>query len=135
MKRILTLIITVAAIAWMHSCTYEVEDELYPPDKLPCDTCDSEPCDTENVSYSLDIVPIMKDNCYDCHSGSNPFGEKRLDSYQNLKETIERPSSDFYCSVKNESGCDRMPPNPRELLSSCQVELIETWESDGFPDN
>ena len=40
-------------------------------------------CDTLNMSYSQNIVPILKNNCYSCHSKGNTVGSYGilLDSY------------------------------------------------------
>src|SRR5450755_4933357 len=49
-------------------------------------------CDTQNMSYSNNVVPILKSNCYKCHSEGNSVGSygHLLDSYENLSAFTPR---------------------------------------------
>ena len=40
------------------SCYYDVEEELYP--SLECDTAD--------ITYTADVLPIIEGNCFSCHN-------------------------------------------------------------------
>ena len=59
MKKLLILSIV---LSFAPACTWENEETLFP---------EAEFCDTLNVSYSQDVVPIFANNCYSCHSNSN----------------------------------------------------------------
>lgn len=48
-------------------------------------TCPEPPCDTSNVTFSGIVFPIIQDNCYGCHSGSDPGGGILLTNYDQVK--------------------------------------------------
>ena len=73
MRRILPLIMILSAGAWMAffiGCSKKSEDKLAPP----------VPCDTANVSYQNQIVPILQENCYSCHGSGSSAGSGRTSS-------------------------------------------------------
>src|SRR5580698_8168654 len=42
-------------------------------------------CDTTNVSYSLQIVPILQNNCYACHKGHGASSVIVFSNYEAFK--------------------------------------------------
>ena len=41
--------------------------------------------DTVNMTYSADVVPILKASCYSCHGNGGNSGGVNLDTYNNVK--------------------------------------------------
>jgi len=104
-------------------CYYDVEEELYP----------SIECDTEQMSYTNDILPIIQDNCYQCHSQNNNLGAGIvLEGYTNL--VVYAESGQLLGVVKHQSGFSPMPKNAPQL-PNCNIEKIEAWIMDGAENN
>jgi len=122
MKKSLLIFLLIQLLA--NACSWDNEETLYPeqPD-----------CDTENVSYQQDIVPLLTNSCYSCHSNVNApdfaFGIA-LEDYGDVVALSE----EIVATIKYEEG---YPPMPRgaDQLDSCSINKIEAWHSAGTPDN
>lgn len=112
----------LAMIFILGSCVYDVESELADP--FDCDSFDS--------SYSLDVVPILEESCYACHSQTEAFGGVVLEGYEALSIWVEDGS--FLCSIKHEGGCSPMPQGQPQL-AECEIEFINTWIENGAENN
>lgn len=120
----------VAAIALLtglllSGCYYDSEEALFPT--LPGS------CDTTDISYTSDIVPILSSRCYMCHSnmsgaslGSNIFLEDHADVTANATALLG--------SVKHETPYSPMPKGGGKL-GDCSILKIEAWIGQGMPDN
>ncbi|MBT8233541.1 MAG: hypothetical protein HKO66_16725 [Saprospiraceae bacterium] len=104
------------------SCYYDVEEELYP--QLGCET--------EDMSYQNDIIPILETNCYQCHDAANNFGNVTLDNHSSLLIFVN--NGRLLGSLKHESGFSPMPQNA-QMLISCNIQKIESWINAGAPNN
>lgn len=100
------------------SCTYDSAGELA--------------CSTSNVTYSVTITDILRNNsCYGCHgtplSGGAPFG---LDSYQNLIAHKDR----LLGAISHAPG---FAPMPRALpqMSAFEISRVKAWLDAGAPEN
>lgn len=104
------------------ACYYDKEEELYP----------SIECSTEDLSFQVDILPIIDSNCYSCHDATNNFGGITLEGYEELKIYIN--NDELLGAIKHESGFSPMPKNTAQLLE-CEIEKIEAWIINGAPNN
>lgn len=97
-------------------------------------TCDDSPgiCDTANVSYALDVLPILQPNCIGCHSGGNPGGNVRLNTFAGVREVALNGRLAGAISWAN--GFQRMPRNG-DQLPACEIAIIKAWINNGAPDN
>ena len=109
-------------IMGLNACYYDVEEELYP------DTS----CDTVDMSYEMDIVPILSENCYECHSQAVNTANITLEGYQNVMEYVN--DGRLLGAIKHLPGFSPMPKNAPKLVE-CNIEKIETWIESGAPDN
>lgn len=90
-------------------------------------------CDTANVSFSQDILPILENNCFNgCHNGSNPNSGFLLETYNDVKKKVD--DGRLLGAVKQEPGFVAMPLN-RAPINACQQSLIEAWINQGAPNN
>lgn len=120
-NKLLTAGFTLALL--FTGCYYDVEEELYP----------SIDCDTEQMSYANDILPIIQDNCYQCHrQNGNQGAGIVLEGYTNLAVYVE--SGQLLGVVKHQSGFSPMPKNAPQL-PSCNIEKIEAWIMAGAENN
>jgi hypothetical protein len=94
---------------------------------------DDKPCDTLEVSYQLDIVPILSNHCYTCHSNSNApgFGAGiALEDYEDVA-SYSRP---ILGAISHEQGYPEMPRGG-EQLDSCLISTFRSWHGAGSPEN
>ena len=93
------------------------------------------------ISFSKNIVPILKANCITCHgaSGSKAMTLPVLEgvkAYKNLMEaadTINPETSDLYLMVSGKAS-NPMPPDP-DKLSYNDIQVILKWMKQGARDN
>jgi hypothetical protein len=121
-KTIKKLVFYMLVILLSSSCYYDSEEDLYP----------MVGCDIQDMSYSLDIIPIIEANCYVCHDSKNNFGNVTMDSYSDIKVHVD--SGRLLGAIKHMSGFAFMPQNA-PMLIECNIEKIESWISDGAPNN
>ncbi len=120
MKNIQLILIIV--ILFLVGCSTDVEEELYP----------SIECQTAEMSYTADILPIIESNCYQCHDAANNFGGITLEGYEGLKTFADNGL--LVGTIRHESGFSFMPQGAPQLLS-CEIEKIEAWIEQGTKDN
>ena len=123
-RAFLRLGIPLLGILLMPACIWDNLEELYPhiPD-----------CDTTGVSFSNDIVPILSNNCYSCHSNVNApsfGGGLRLEDHPDVAGYSERNIG----AINHDTGFLAMPQGG-DKLDACSILLIEAWTQAGTPDN
>ncbi len=92
-----------------------------------------EVCDTSAVSFSADVMPIIKSNCFSgCHNGSSPTGGFKLETYQDVKAKVDQGR--LVGAVTHQPGFVPMPFN-RQPLSQCEQDLIAAWVAQGALNN
>lgn len=124
MKKI-KLIVAVAAILFISSqCTYHNEEDYFSDPANLCDTVD--------MSYTTNMVPIFQNNCYACHNSTDRTAGYAMDSYDDLKSAIE--SGRLLGTIKHEQGYTSMPRFASKL-DNCSINQIEAWINQGMPDN
>ncbi|MFZ9387596.1 MAG: c-type cytochrome [Chitinophagaceae bacterium] len=108
------------------SCYYDKEELLYGISNQPCtDT-------STTASYSQKILPVFRQFCYGCHTGSFPSGGIVMGTYQADKALGS--GGRLYGSVSHASGYSPMPKGMSKM-TSCQIAAIKTWIDTGMPNN
>ncbi len=132
-KNFLKCIIGILILSYCSSCRYD-KYEVPVPEEIKDETLCSSPM-PDSVSFSKNIIPILKSNCSttNCHSGNFPEGNLNLESgvaYARLSkkgsgyiDTINPKNSVLYSSLVSQSN--PMPPTGR--LDDCSVKLIYKW--------
>jgi hypothetical protein len=89
-------------------------------------------CDTTKVSYSLQIVPILQNNCYTCHSGSGASSGVDFSNYGAFKGWAQSG-----LVAGNITGAPGYTPMPYGLppMSSCDINTILAWIHQGTLNN
>ncbi len=105
-------------------------------------------CDTLNMTYSQNIAPIIKTNCYLCHSRGNTStnGGVLLDSYADVRgwatiiriDTTQPKNADSSYLVGN---IKHLPPTSilhftpmpykKPMLDACTINQIVAWVNQG----
>lgn len=119
LKGLLLIIVNTCMIA----CSKQSEDKLKQ---------NSSGCDTTDISFANDVLPIIKANCYSCHGNGEADGDISLDGYSNLK--LRANSGDLEGTVKYLDGYPPMPEGSAKL-SDCDINIITAWIKSGAPNN
>ncbi len=120
--KVLWTIKIILLLVVLSGCYYDVEEVLYP----------STGCDTLDISFNKDIVPIIEVACYACHSAEANFANITLEGYEML--SIYVANKKLIGSIKYEAGFSPMPKGAAKLLD-CEIEKIESWINNGALNN
>jgi len=122
-ENILLCVIAFGFILMKNSgCYYDNEEELYGITE----------CETANMSYQLDIAPIIELSCFPCHRNDVADGSVRLGSYNEVKVWVDNGA--LVGAINHQSGFAPMPKVGGKL-SECTISKIESWIDAGAPDN
>jgi mono/diheme cytochrome c family protein len=127
LKNLSTFLILFVFVAFLSSCYYDKEEELYPD-------ANAAGCDTSNVKYSVEVKAIFDSKCVSCHSGVNPSGNIRLESYQEVKTYIDATNTKLVSSIVQDGNASAMPQG-QPKLSDCDIGKIKIWVNAGYPEN
>ncbi len=120
-KSILPCILLIF-ITWFISCENRNEEDLFgQPD-----------CDTNKVSYSGYVEPLLENQCYRCHSTANLIAPFSLEGYDNVK--IRVSTGQLYGAINHLQGYQPMPRG-RAQLPECDLAKINNWIRDGAFNN
>lgn len=110
----------------LSSCNYDSEEELY-SDFL-------QECDTSNIYFSSDILPILQNNCWECHSANNApqISGVNLEEFSTLQSLAK--AGVLSGVINHEPGFVPMPDNAPKL-DTCDINKIIKWISDGATNN
>ncbi|HLF62268.1 MAG TPA: hypothetical protein VI603_00845 [Saprospiraceae bacterium] len=113
--------IAIAVIGLMSGgCYYDVEEILYP-----------NTCNTDAVTYSITVLPIIQRECYTCHDALTQNGGVNLEGYDQIFVWIA--NGKLLSAIKHEGALPM--PQDRMKLDSCTIAKIETWIDNGALDN
>lgn len=125
MKKTFTLLTITVVLGLAYSgCIYDKADLVYPQPAT---------CDTVNMKYSTDIVPILTANCYVCHGGNaSNSGGRKFDSHALLLNYVN--SGKLVKAITHSSGATPMPYQLPKL-PECTINKIKAWVNRGAPNN
>ena len=103
------------------ACYYDNRTELYGDDAANCDTV--------ALQYSADVLQILQNNCYSCHSQSSNIAGFPFDTYNQLKSYADNGT------LVNRINSVSSPMPPSGLMSLCDRLKIEAWVRDGAKNN
>ena len=126
MKKILLGTISIFLILFISSCYYDKENLLYGNPNAPCTDTIS------NISYTQHVVPVLRQYCYNCHSGNFPSGGIIMGAYAADKAIAQ--NGKLYGSINHSSGYKPMPEGMSKL-NSCQILAIRKWIDAGTLNN
>jgi hypothetical protein len=89
-------------------------------------------CDTTNVKYSTQVLPILQNNCYRCHQGPGASSGIDFSNYADFKGWSESG----YVVGDITSAPDFTPmPYGGPPLSTCEINTIVAWIHQGMQNN
>jgi cytochrome c553 len=127
MKKICLYIITGFAFIACTKTNEEAEIAKSAPVTVPVISCD-----TVNMKYTANVLPIMQANCYSCHGNGQVEGGVSLDSYTKLKQRVN--SKSLMAVITHASGYPAMPYGLPKL-SDCDINKIKNWIDRGALNN
>jgi len=125
--RIPILLFVIACFLFLViSCSKSSEDKL--------NNNGGSACDTVNMKYTADVLPILQANCYSCHSNGNTAGSGgiSLDSYDGLKKYAD--NGFLAGNITHAAGYVGMPYGLPKL-PDCEINTILDWIKRGAQNN
>ncbi len=125
--RLFILGLAIIPFIWANqSCKSTNETDLYA-------------CDTTSVTFSNDIVPILENKCYKCHSDANAslFGDGiDLEGYDDLMNYVTYAPTGkpiVLANVQHDTSHPDHSPMPKgdDMLPQCEIDKIEAWINKG----
>ncbi len=117
-----------------------IPNDPIPNDSIPDNEVVSN-CDPDTVYFQNTILPLVVSSCATtgCHNQASHKDGVTLTDYASILRTGKIKAGDpgdseFYESLTDKDD-DRMPPRPKEALSSEQILLINQWILQGAKDN
>lgn len=89
-------------------------------------------CDTVNMKYAANVLPIVQANCYSCHGNGVVTGGINLNGYANLK--VQADNGNLVGAITHAAGYTAMPYNLPKL-SDCNINIIKAWIARGALNN
>lgn len=124
MKRKIQLsIVIVSAIATFQACSKDSEDQQ--PQSPGT-------CNVEDMKYTVNIVPILRANCFECHGNGITTSDVNLETYSSVKTLAD--NGKLVGVVSHAAGYKQMPYN-KPKLSDCDINRIKSWVAAGAPNN
>jgi hypothetical protein len=133
MKKLIPLVFSCL----LFSCYSENEEDLFPVtdyNKITDPRTDTIPDTTSGtleVSYSMDVSPIITGNCARCHDGSNSFIPGIWTNYSDIKARVD--NGKFNRKVLD-PGFD-MPKDDPALLVDSDRDILRRWVAEGAKNN
>jgi len=128
-----TFLIFVFPALFIISCSKSSGSQTTPVTPAPGGTTTTS-CDTVNMKYAVDIVPILQSHCYGCHGGGSNSGSGgiSLDSYNNLKTYAD--NGFLKGNITHAPGFVGMPFG-QPKMDDCTINKILDWINRGVQNN
>ncbi len=104
-------------------------------------------CGQHEVSYQKEVLPILKANCFECHTpGGIGYEKSKLDmsTYDTLMKgtqfgPVVKPNdsltSVLVMLIENRADSSIHMPYQRNLMSQPNIDTIKTWVAQGAKNN
>lgn len=89
-------------------------------------------CDTANMKYATDVLPIIQSSCYGCHANGAAAGGVSLGTYAGLKTQAD--NGNLLHVINHDPGYPAMPQGGSKL-SDCNINKIRSWINHGALNN
>lgn len=89
-------------------------------------------CDTDMVTYSGTVAPLLQNTCVGCHGGGSPSAGVNLSSHAGVAQVAL--NGRLLGAIRWEAGYAPMPQGGNQL-SDCTIDQIAAWVDAGAPNN
>ena len=92
------------------------------------------------ISYTSDVVPVLRDYCVACHNSKDLDGELSMETFGLLKQGGEskktmivpgRPEESYLIQVLTGAAKPKMPPKREPQLEDSHIVLLKQWIEEG----
>lgn len=112
------------------SCYYDNKDDLF---DVVIVEGEFVPCEFTEVSYAIDVVPILELQCNGaCHNSVDRRGNIVLDTHSDILPYLNDGS--FIGSIIHTAGFEVMPPGGQKI-PDCEIQKLQFWVDNGAPNN
>lgn len=131
MKKFFKIGFVIGCCILYFSCSKSNEEQQQNPNTGG--TTPTPTCDTVNMRYSVDVLPILQSNCYTCHSAANfAVSGFNLENFSTLKAFADNGT--LIGVITHASGYPAMPKGAAQL-SDCNINKIRDWIQRGALNN
>jgi len=114
------------SLSFLIACSYDSEEELYGITL----------CDTELMSFTDDVWPIIQENCVSCHGGETPFAGLALEQYSQIRTSADDASdAGLINRIERYEGEPGFMPKDLSRLEQCSIDKIKAWVEQGALEN
>jgi hypothetical protein len=124
--------LAISALSLLSACSYTNGYEAPAPCNLP-----------QTVTYQLDVLPILKEDCFRCHSADkyqiSSSGTLNMEKFSELQAYTMPASghngiSALLGNIRHDPGFVNMPSDGGKL-DDCEIAVIKAWIDQGAPQN
>jgi hypothetical protein len=128
----MTAVVAIALASLLSACSYTNSADTLTPCNLP-----------QTVSYQVDVLPILKQQCYRCHSADKykvlSSSTLNMEDFSSLKYYATPANgrnniSYLVGNIRHDSGFIPMPYDGGKL-SDCEIATIQAWVDAGALSN
>jgi hypothetical protein len=125
-SKILSIVSCTTIIFFLQACSKDNEQNILVQQPSTCDTI--------NMQYTKNILPILQANCYSCHGNGSTGGSGgiSLDGYINLQKWVA--NGYLLGNISYAPGFVGMPVG-QPKLSSCDINKVVSWINHGYQNN
>ncbi|MEZ4888416.1 MAG: hypothetical protein R3E32_27055 [Chitinophagales bacterium] len=117
--------LVLSSLLFLNACYYDIEEDLYPEPE-------GSTCNTEDVSFSATVVPILQTNCYVCHAADVALGGIILEGHSEVLKVAN--DGRLFGAISHNLGFSPMPQGAPQLLE-CDIQQIGAWIDAGALDD
>lgn len=92
----------------------------------------ADPCSNTSATYSGEVLPIIRENCFRCHDTNTRFGGVFLEGYANVAAYALNGS--LTGVMRGTDGFPIMPNDGVKMLE-CDILIVEQWVAEGAENN
>jgi cytochrome c553 len=122
MKKLLSFGVLSGCIILIFSCSKKNEEDL----------SGGTTCNSTNMTYTVNIKPILQSFCFSCHGNGLSQNGVNFDTYAGVKAVVD--NGKLIGVITHASGFPAMPQNASKL-SDCNINKIQDWISRGALNN
>ena len=89
-------------------------------------------CDTNNMTYTANIKPILQNYCFSCHGNGLSENGINFDTYAGVKAVAD--NGRLVGAITHAAGYAPMPQSAPKL-SDCNINRIKDWVNHGAANN
>ncbi len=117
-------LIAASSLLWAIHTTPVLSDDAKPADAK---TDNAPAADSQMaVSFRTTVLPLLQENCYQCHANGNKKGDFTLDAFKSIADVSKDPDS-WQLILDKVRKTEMPPPTAKSQLTGGQRDLLVAW--------